>query len=1293
MLYGVTERGGPGDAGTIFRLQAPNRVPRVKLTLPDQYVIAGGFLSYTLPDGLFHEPDPGQTLTYSVSGLPAGFTFNPVTRVIAGSSPTWAVYNVTVEAADNGEPSLHAQAKFKLTVYPPRYGVTAYGSQVTANLPGWRCEDGGYCWAEADAGTEVRLWAYPSFGGVIMGWLDEDGVFHRGPGYSFVLGRTVVLYTVERRPFGGYAHSVPGAIEAEDFDGERERDRVPGFSSYRITDVDLASHAGGGLHVGGNVDGEWLEYTINVVSNGYYRVDTRVSAPTNLVLRTDGADDELEVSGISPLGPSFTLEAWIYPSPTDANYHGFMGNQIGNEIVTRSPSLWIYDGNRLHGGFGDGSTWKSWISGPVLTSNAWNHVAVSYGTGNWSVYVNGDLVFTQPMTGVPYSTPIRWIGRVDNFFPGMIDEVRVWNRARTAGEIQATIFASLTGNEAGLLGYWNFQQSQPLNLAGLGSVGTMRGGASLSNAVRRLHYEFEDGVRTGPVIVPDTSGQEDWRTVSSSSVRLASGPQVMRLHVDQGGMSIDSFQLVPVEEHPPTASLTVQTPAASIVSGETVKFGVSTMDREGWVAQVQLLVNGIPFGVLQAGSASTLPWRAAAPGTYAISVIATDQVGLSSTSAPVTITVKALAMGGLKAEYFTNLFGAGTADWLLDSLTNHPKFLANSPDFVEVISQFEIRTNWGDNYGVRVSGWVLPPVTGSYRFYLASDDQGVLFLSTDESPANKRIIASEPAWNSYREFINGQNQASRGSPATNISGAITLQAGRPYYVEALVKEAAGGDHLAVAVQTPGGPAVVNGSAPIPGSALLHGVPYTSGFQALSAASLTNSGQIGIRFGRLLDLASATAATNYQVSGATVISAVLAPDREGVLLGVSGLSGNSFTLQVGAVKDLFGNSTPTGTILTGRILPQARQDVGTAGDPAVAGTAFSSREGEFDVVAGGSDIWDNADGFHFVYQQLTGDFDLKVRVESLAPVNRWSKAGLMVRESLSAGSRHVMALVAPSGPTLDGAGGGQGLDAYELLFRPIAGQPTASWATNGNVASVSYPNAWIRLQRLGNTFIAYRGTDGATWARLGQTNQAYPATVFAGLSTTSHNNSPGYTALARYRNFGPGNRPPSSTGFAAATPFNTPLVIPRQSLLSPVGDPEGDPASLISVNGMSTNGAVGLSNPAEVVYTPRLGFVGADRFDYLVADVWGATNTVTAQLAVLPPGAVVNTVRPPVVTGGTASFSITGLPGKTYQVQRAESLSGPWLNIGTLVIEPYGLGNYADSNPPSGRGFYRLLLVP
>src|ERR1700690_3645523 len=76
-----------------------------------------------------------------------------------------------------------------------------------------------------------------------------------------------------------------------------------------------------------------------------------------------------------------------------------------------------------------------------------------------------------------------------------------------------------------------------------------------------------------------------------------------------------------------------------------------------------------------------------------------------------------------------------------------------------------------------------------------------------------------------------------------------------------------------------------------------------------------------------------------------------------------------------------------------------------GSPQLAGSARPVESG-WDVIAGRADIWEKSDQFQFVYKQQVSDFDIAVRVESFPPAHLYSKAGLMIRETLNADSPHL-----------------------------------------------------------------------------------------------------------------------------------------------------------------------------------------------------------------------------------------------------------------------------------------------
>ena len=77
-------------------------------------------------------------------------------------------------------------------------------------------------------------------------------------------------------------------------------------------------------------------------------------------------------------------------------------------------------------------------------------------------------------------------------------------------------------------------------------------------------------------------------------------------------------------------------------------------------------------------------------------------------------------------------------------------------------------------------------------------------------------------------------------------------------------------------------------------------------------------------------------------------------------------------------------------------------------------------GTFTMSASGTDIWNNADQFRFAYKSLTGNGSIVARVDSIANTNVWAKGGVMIRESLDAGSTHAFMPITPGG---SGAGNG------------------------------------------------------------------------------------------------------------------------------------------------------------------------------------------------------------------------------------------------------------------------------
>lgn len=153
----------------------------------------------------------------------------------------------------------------------------------------------------------------------------------------------------------------------------------------------------------------------------------------------------------------------------------------------------------------------------------------------------------------------------------------------------------------------------------------------------------------------------------------------------------------------------------------------------------------------------------------------------------------------------------------LDSLRGMSTF-PNRADLTEYIPEFATPVNWSDYYGQRLSAYLIPPESGVYTFWIASDDYSELYLSTNNDPANKRKIAYVDGWTSAQEWTKYASQK---------SDSLFLVANNPYYIEAIHAEGGGGDNLAVRWQLPSGkieepigkgrfyPAAVPGSAILP----------------------------------------------------------------------------------------------------------------------------------------------------------------------------------------------------------------------------------------------------------------------------------------------------------------------------------------------------------------------------------------------------------------------------------------------------------------------------------------------
>jgi len=216
-------------------------------------------------------------------------------------------------------------------------------------------------------------------------------------------------------------------------------------------------------------------------------------------------------------------------------------------------------------------------------------------------------------------------------------------------------------------------------------------------------------------------------------------------------------------------------------------FAITAGNEDGWF--------GIdPGSGLISASASGIG-EVAAPTLVPLTIQVTDRGSPPlSASSVVNLTVIGVpaghAPGGLMRTYFEEIPGASVS-----SLTNATWKWPLYPDSEEFLTTFEGPPH-GEDFGSSLRGYFIPPVSGNYRFWIASDGSSQLFLDPTADQTGEVMIASvsgltEPrAWADFAPYR---------------SSSFSLAAGKAYYIEALHKEGTGTDHVSVAFSGPGIP--------------------------------------------------------------------------------------------------------------------------------------------------------------------------------------------------------------------------------------------------------------------------------------------------------------------------------------------------------------------------------------------------------------------------------------------------------------------------------------------------------
>ncbi|MBW8833424.1 MAG: hypothetical protein JF606_29440, partial [Burkholderiales bacterium] len=339
------------------------------------------------------------------------------------------------------------------------------------------------------------------------------------------------------------------------------------------------------------------------------------------------------------LTTGMTLEAWVYPSTTPTGWRSVVTKNIDRYYLMASS-----DSNNRPAA---GGTWtagnQNIVAPAALAANTWTHLAATFDGAMVRLYVNGVEVASQTQTtSLATGNGTLQIGGDSypgEFFAGRIDEVRVYNRARTAAQVNTdmnTPLAPTADTTPPAL-----SNAQPGGALPAGTTQTTLSLSSDENATCR--YATTAGTAYGSM--PNTfssTGATSHSTLVSGLANGQSYSYYVRCQDTAGNANTSdlaiSFSVAAPDTSAPTVSVSAPAPGASLTG--TVSVSANASDNVG-VVGVQFLLDGANLGAEDTAAPYTVSWNttSAANGAHSISARARDAAGNQSTSAVVSMTV------------------------------------------------------------------------------------------------------------------------------------------------------------------------------------------------------------------------------------------------------------------------------------------------------------------------------------------------------------------------------------------------------------------------------------------------------------------------------------------------------------------------------------------------------------------------------------------------------------------------------------------------------------------------------
>jgi hypothetical protein len=191
----------------------------------------------------------------------------------------------------------------------------------------------------------------------------------------------------------------------------------------------------------------------------------------------DGVADYLNIptsNDFDAINSSLTITAWIKPdststgaSPRIVDRSEGNGGGVDRWLLTWTPTF-----QNLVMSFAVGSTGTEAVYGATpIVLNEWTYISAVFDAGNVSIYINGQLdgsgtiSFTDLLHVQGADINIASTNGVNSFFPGLIDEITIWDSALDSLTIQQYMECSPVGNELNLLGYWDLEEGTGVTAA------------------------------------------------------------------------------------------------------------------------------------------------------------------------------------------------------------------------------------------------------------------------------------------------------------------------------------------------------------------------------------------------------------------------------------------------------------------------------------------------------------------------------------------------------------------------------------------------------------------------------------------------------------------------------------------------------------------------------------------------------------------------------------------------------------------------------------------------------------